>query len=94
MKRLGGWIRPLVTVVVTLAVIVSLAGTALAAGAPRYHPASQGGRSELVQAPGEWLPAIALLAVAVGTGLFILVVRLRQHGLGRKMASPVTDVTG
>jgi hypothetical protein len=93
MRRLEGWIRPVVTVLATLAVSVSLAGTALAAGAPGYHPASHGRQSELVQAPGAWLPAIALLAVAIGTGLFILVVRRRQNGLGRRMATPAADVT-
>jgi len=93
-RRLGRWVRPLVTVLATLAINVSLAGSALAAVVLPYHPASHGRRSEPVQAPGDWLPAIAFLAVALGAGLLILgVVRLRQYGLGRKVASPATDVT-
>ena len=61
MRPFGGWFRAVATILASLAVIVSTAVTAFAAGAPPFVPASHGRLSEPTQASGGWGLALAVI---------------------------------
>jgi len=78
----------------SLAMIVSTAVTAYAAGAPPFVPASHGRLSEPTQASGDWGPALAVILVVAATSILLLALKgVRQHSSREGQAAPVTDAT-
>ena len=75
MRHFGGWFRAVATMLASLAMIVSTAVTAFAAGAPPFVPASQGRLSEPTQASGDWGPALAVISVVAATSILLLGVK-------------------
>ena len=94
MRHFGGWFRAVATMLASLAMIISTAVTAFAAGAPPFVPASHGRLSELTQASGDWDPALAVILVVAATSILLLGLRgVRQHSSREGQAAPVTDAT-
>jgi hypothetical protein len=94
MRHFGGWFRAVATMLASLAMIVSTAVTAFAAGAPPFVPASQGRLSEPTQASGDWGPALAVILVVAATSILLLGLKgVRQHSSREGQAAPVTDAT-
>ena len=94
MRHFGGWFRAVATMLASLAMIVSTAVTAFAAGAPPFVPASHGRLSEPTQASGDWGPALAVILVVAATSILLLGLRgVRQHSSREGQAAPVTDAT-
>ncbi len=94
MRHLGGWVRAVATMLASLAMIVSTAVTAYAAGAPPFVPASHGRLSEPTQASGDWGPALAVILVVAATSILLLALKgVRQHSSREGQAAPVTDAT-
>jgi type IV secretory pathway VirB2 component (pilin) len=94
MRHFGGWFRAVATMLASLAMIISTAVTAFAAGAPPFVPASHGRLSELTQASGDWGPALAVILVVAATSTLLLGLRgVRQHSSREGQAAPVTDAT-
>jgi hypothetical protein len=78
----------------SLALIVSTAVTAFAAGAPPFVPASHGRLSDPTQASGDWGPALAVILVVAATSILVLGLKgARQHRSREGQAGPVTDAT-
>jgi len=92
MRHFGGWFRAVATILASLAVIVSTAVTAFAAGAPPFVPASHGRLSEPTQASGGWGLALAVILVVAATSILGLK-GARQHSSRQGQAAPVTDAT-
>lgn len=94
MRHFGGWFRAVATMLASLAVIVSTAVTAFAAGAPPFVPASHGRLSDPTQASGDWGPALAVILVVAATSILLLALKgVRQHSSREGQAAPVTDAT-
>ena len=94
MRHFGGWFRAVATMLASLAMIVSTAVTAFAAGAPPFVPASHGRLSEPTQASGDWGPALAVILVVAATSILLLGLKgVRQHSSRERQAAPVTDAT-
>jgi hypothetical protein len=72
MRHFGGWFRALATILASLAMIVSTAVTAFAAGAPPFVPASHGRLSDPTQASGDWSPTLAVILVIAATSVLLL----------------------
>jgi hypothetical protein len=78
----------------SLAMIISTAVTAFAAGAPPFVPASHGRLSEPTQASGDSGLALAVILVVAATSTLLLGLRgVRQHSSREGQAAPVTDAT-
>ena len=95
MRHFGGWFRAVATMLASLAMIISTAVTAFAAGAPPgFVPASHGRLAEPTQASGDWGPALAVILVVAATGILLLALKgVRQHSSREGQAAPVTDAT-
>jgi hypothetical protein len=94
MRHLGGWVRAAATMLASLAMIVSTAVTAYAAGAPPFVPASHGRLSDPTQASGDWGPALAVILLVAATSILLLALKgVRQHSSREGQAAPVTDAT-
>ena len=95
MRHFGGWFRAVATMLASLAMIVSTAVTAFAAGAPPgFVPASHGRLSDPTQASGDWGPALAVILVVAATSILLLGLKgARQHSSRQRQAAPVTDAT-
>ena len=94
MRHLGGWFRAMATMLASLAMIVSTAVTAFAAGGPPFVPASHGRLSDPTQASGDWGPALAVILVVAATSILLLGLKgVRQHSSRDGQAAPVTDAT-
>ena len=94
MRHFGGWFRAVATMLASLAMIVSTAVTAFAAGAPPFVPASHGRLSDPTQASGDWGPALAVILVVAATSILLLGLKgVRQHSSREGQAAPVTDAT-
>jgi hypothetical protein len=94
MRHFGGWFRAVATMLASLAMIVSTAVTAFAAGAPPFVPASHGRLSGPTQASGDWGPALAAILVVAATSILLLALKgVRQHSSREGQAAPVTDAT-
>jgi hypothetical protein len=94
MRHVGGWFRALATMLASLAMIVSTAVTAVAAGAPPFVSASHGRLSDPTQASGDWGPALAVILVVAATSILPLGLRgVRQHSSREGQAAQVTDAT-
>ena len=91
MRPFGGWFRAVATMLASLAMIVSTALTAFAAGAPPFVPASHGRLSE-PQASGDWGPALAVILLVAATSILLLGLKgARQRSSREGQAVPVTD---
>ncbi len=94
MRHFGGWFRAVATMLASLAMIVSTAVTAFAAGAPPFVPASHGRLSDPTQASGDWGPALAVILVVAATSILLLGLKgVRQHSSREGQAVTVTDAT-
>ena len=94
MRHFGGWFRAVATMLASLAMIVSTAVTAFAAGAPPFVPASHGRLSDLTQASGDWGPALAVILVLTATSALLLGLKSARQRISREgEASAVTDAT-
>ena len=94
MRHFNGWFRAMATMLASLAMIVSTAVTAFAAGAPPFVPASHGRLSDPTQASGDWGPALAVILVVAATSILLLGLKgARQHSSRQGQAAPVTDAT-
>jgi len=94
MRHFGGWFRAVATMLASLAMIVSTAVTAFAAGAPPFVPASHGRLSDPTQASGDWGQALAVILVVAATSVLLLgLMRVREHNSRKGQAAPVTDAT-
>ena len=94
MRHFSGWFRAVATMLASLAVIVSTAVTAFAAGAPPFVPASHGRLADPTQASGDWGPALAVILVVAATSILLLGLKgVRQHNSREGEASAVTDAT-
>ena len=94
MRRFGGWFRAMATMLASLAMIVSTAVTALAAGAPPFVPASHGRLSDPTQASGDWAQALAVILVVAATSVLLLGWKgVRQHSSREGEASSITEAT-
>jgi hypothetical protein len=94
MRHFGGWFRPVVTMLASLAMIVSTAVTAFAAAAPPFVPASPGQRSQVAQSSGDWGQALAvILVVSLTSALVLGWIRVRHHSLREGKASSITEAT-
>jgi len=94
MRHFGGWFRAVATMLASLAMIVSTAVTAYAAGAPPFVPASHGRLADPTQASGDWSPALAVILVVAATSILLLALKgVRQHSSREGQAAPVTDAT-
>ena len=92
MRHFGGWFRAVATMLASLAMIVSTAVTAYAAGAPPFVPASHGRLAYPTQASGDWSPALAAILVVAATSILLLALKgVRQHSSREGQAVPVTD---
>ena len=93
MRHFGGWFRAMATMLASLAMIVSTAVTAYAAGDPPFVPASHGRLADPTQG-GDWGPALAVILVVAGTSILVLGLKgARQHVSRQGQAAPVTDAT-
>ena len=95
MRHFGGWFMAVATMLASLAMIVSTAVTAFAAGAPPgLVPASHGRLSDPTQASGEWGPAVAVILVVAATSVLLLALKgVRQHSSRQGEASSITEAT-
>ena len=94
MRHFGGWFRAVATMLASLAMIISTAVTAFAAGAPPFVPASHGRLADPTQASGDWGPALAVILVVAATSILLLALKgVRQHSSREGQAAPVTDAT-
>jgi len=94
MRHFGGWFRAAGTMLASLAMIVSTAVTAFAAGAPTFVPASHGRLSDPMQASGDWGPALAVILVVAATSILLLGLKgVRQHSSRDGEASLFTEAT-
>jgi hypothetical protein len=94
MRHFGGWFRAMATMLASLAMIVSTAVTAFAAGEPPFVPASHGRLSDPTQASGDWGPALAVILVVAATSILLLGLKgARQRSSHEGQAAPVTDTT-
>ena len=94
MRHFGGWFRAVATMLASLAMIVSTAVAAFAAGAPPFVPASHGRLSEPTQASGDWGPALAVILVVAATSVLLLGLQgVRQQSSGEGKASSITEAT-
>jgi hypothetical protein len=94
MRHFGGWFRAVATILASLAMIVSMAVTAFAAGAPPFVPTSHGRLADPTQTSGDWGPALAVLLVVAATSILLLGLKgVRQHSSREGQAAPVTDAT-
>lgn len=93
MRHFGGWFRALATMLASLAMIVSTAVTAFAAGAPRFGPASHGRLSDPTQA-WDWGQALAvILAVSATTVLLLGWIRVSHRSSREEEASSIAEAT-
>ena len=93
MRHFGGWFRAVATMLASLAMIVSTAVTAFAAGAPPFVPASHGRLSDPAQSSGDWGPALAVILVVAATSVLLLGLKgVRRHSSGEGEAS-ITEAT-
>ena len=94
MRHFSGWFRAVAAMLASLAMIVSTAVTAYAAGAPPFDSASHGRPADPTQASGDWGPALAVILVVTATSVLMLGLKgARQHSSREGQAAPVTDVT-
>ena len=88
MRHFGGWFRAVTTMLASLAMIVSTAVTAFAAGAPPFVPASHGR-----QASGDWGPPLAVILVVAATSVLLLGFKgVRQYS-SREGEASITEAT-
>ena len=88
MRHFGGWFRAVTMMLASLAMIVSTAVAAFAAGAPPFVPASHGRLSQPTHASGDWGPALAVILVVAATSVILLGWKgVRQHSSREGRAS-------
>ena len=93
MRHFGGWFRAVATMLASLAMIVSTAVTAFAAGAPPFVPASHGRLSEPTQASGDWGPALAVILVVAATSVLLLGLKGVRKYSSREGEASITEAT-
>jgi hypothetical protein len=94
MRHFGGWFRAVATMLASVAMIVSTAVTAYAAGAPPFVPASHGRLADSTQASGDWGPALAVILVVAATSILLLGLKGARRRRSREgQAALVTDAT-
>jgi hypothetical protein len=93
MRHFGGWFRAVATMLASLAMIVSTAVTAFAAGAPPFVPASHGRLSDPTQASGDWGPPLAVILVVAATSVLLLGFKGVRHYSSREGEASITEAT-
>jgi hypothetical protein len=94
MRHFDGWVRAVATMLASLAMIVSTAVTAFAAGAPPFVPASHGRLTDPTQALGDWGRALAVILVVAATSVLLLGLKgVRRHSSREGEASSFTEAT-
>lgn len=94
MRHFGGWFRAVAMMLASLAMIVSTAVPAFAAGAPPgFVPASPGRLSDPTQTSGDWGPALAVILVIAATSVLLLALKGVRQQSSREGEASITEAT-